>query len=83
MNQFEKATAQSDEQFLRAVGVSKETFDVIFNLVASHIQSLRDEQPMKKRGQKSQLPLVERLLLIIHLSAPLFDLCGVGRRVWY
>ena len=63
MNQFEKATAQSDEQFLRAVGVSKGTFDVIFNLVASHIQSLRDEQPMKKRGQKSQLPLVERLLL--------------------
>ena len=63
MNQFEKATQKSDDQFLRDVGVGKETFEVIFNLVASHIQSRRDEQPMKKRGQKSELRLVERLLL--------------------
>ena len=63
MNQFEKTTAQSEEQFLRSVGVSKETLEAIFNLVASHIQSVRDQQPMKKRGQKSQLRLLERLLL--------------------
>ena len=63
MNQFEKTTAQSEEQFLRSVGVSKETLEAIFNLVASHIQSVLDEQPMKKRGQKSQLRLLERLLL--------------------
>ena len=37
MNQFEKTTAQSEEQFLRSVGVSKATFEAIFNLVASLI----------------------------------------------
>ena len=36
MNQFEKTMAQSEEQFLPSVGVSKETVEAIFNLVASH-----------------------------------------------
>ena len=63
MNQFEKVRKQSDDEFLRAVGVGKETFDGILARVAVHLESLRDEQPMKKRGQKSEFPLVERLLL--------------------
>ena len=63
MNQFEKTMAQSEEQFLLSVGVSKETVEAIFNLVASHIQSVLDQQPMKKRGQKSQLRLLEQLLV--------------------
>ena len=63
MNQFEKTMAQSEEQFLPSVGVSKETVEAIFNLVASHIQSVLDQQPMKKRGQKSQLRLLEPLLI--------------------
>ena len=53
MNQFEKATQKSDDQFLRDVGVGKETSEVIFNLVASHIQSLRDEHPMELVASKS------------------------------
>ena len=53
----------SDEQFLRAVGVDKATFNVILERVAVHLESLRDEQPMKKQGRKSGLPLIDRLLL--------------------
>ena len=63
MNQFEKITAQSEERFLPSAGVSKETFEAIFNLVASHIQRIWDQQPIKKRGQKSPHRLRERLLL--------------------
>ena len=55
MNQFEKAVELSDEQFLRAVGVDKATFNLILERVAVHLESLRDEQPMKKRGRKSGL----------------------------
>ena len=62
MNQFKKTTAQSEELFLPSLGVSKQTFEAIFNLVASHLQSIPDEQPMKKGGQKLPLRLPERLL---------------------
>mgnify|MGYP001393834283 CR=1 FL=1 len=41
----------------------KEIFELILHRVDSHLTSFRDEQPMKKRGKKSQFPLVERLLL--------------------
>jgi hypothetical protein len=50
MSQYEKAVELSDEQFLRAVGVDKATFNVILERVAVHLESLRDEQPMKKHG---------------------------------
>ena len=40
MNKSEKAIAKSDAQSLGAVGVGKQTFDVNFNLVASHVPSL-------------------------------------------
>ena len=68
MSQFEKAIELSDEQFLRAVGVDKATFNLILERVAVHIESLRDEQPMKKRGRKSGLPLIDRLLLTFTYS---------------
>ena len=54
---------KSDNPFLRAVGVRKEIFELTFDRVDSHLTSLRDEQAMRKRGKKSQFPLVERLLL--------------------
>ena len=63
MSQFEKAVKLSDEQFLRVVGVDKATFNVILELVAAHLQQIREKQPMKKRGRKSGLPLTDRLLL--------------------
>ena len=63
MSQFEKAVELSDEQFLRAVGVDKATFNVILARVAAHLERIRDEQPMKKRGRKSEVALTDRLLL--------------------
>ena len=63
MSQFEKAVKLPDEQFLRVVGVDKATFNVILERVATHLERIREKQPMKKRGRKSGLPLTDRLLL--------------------
>ena len=63
MSQFEKAVKLSDEQFLRAVGVDKPTFNLILERVATHLENLREERPMKKRGKKSEVALTDRLLL--------------------
>ena len=49
MSQFEKAVKLSDEQFLRAVGVDKATFNVILERVTAHLERIREKQPMKNR----------------------------------
>ena len=49
MSQFEKAVKLSDEQFLRAVGVDKTTFNLILERVAVYLESVREERPMKNR----------------------------------
>ena len=38
MSQFEKAVKLSDEQFLRAVGVDKATFNLILERVAAYLE---------------------------------------------
>ena len=63
MSQFEKAVKLSDEQFLRAVGVDKATFNLILERVAAYLERVREERPMKKRGKKSEVELPNRLLL--------------------
>ena len=63
MSQFEKAVKLSDEQFLRAVGVDKTDFNLILERVATHLENVREERPMKKRGKKSEVALPDRLLL--------------------
>ena len=63
MSQFEKAVKLSDEQFLRAVGIDKTAFNLILERVATHLENLREERPMKKRGRKSEVTLADRLLL--------------------
>ena len=63
MSQFEKAVKLSDEQFLRAVGVDKATFNLILERVAAYLERVREERPMKKRGKKSEVALTNRLLL--------------------
>ena len=40
MSQFEKAVKLSDEQFLRAVGVDKTTFNLILERVAVYLESV-------------------------------------------
>ena len=63
MSQFEKAVKLLDEQLLRAVGFDKETFNVILERVAAHLERIREKQPMKKPGRKSGPPLTDRLQL--------------------
>ena len=63
MSQFEKAVKQSDEQFLRAVGIDKAAFNLILERVATYFEKLKEERPMKKRGKKSEVALADRLLL--------------------
>ncbi len=63
MSQFEKAVKLSDEQFLRAVGVDKARFNFILERVATYLENLREQRPMKKRGKKSEVALADRLLL--------------------
>ncbi len=63
MSRFEKVVELSDEQFLRAIGVDKVTFNLILERVATHFGKLQEERPMKKRGKKSTLTLADRLLL--------------------
>ena len=41
MSQFEKAVKQSDEQFLRAVGIDKAAFNLILERVATYTISLK------------------------------------------
>ena len=55
MSQFEKAVKLSDEQFLRAVGVDKTTFNLILERVAVYLESVREERPMKKRGTRKEI----------------------------
>ena len=62
MSQFEKAVKLSDEQFLRAVGIDKTAFNLILERVATHLENLREERPMEKRGKKSEVALADRLL---------------------
>ncbi len=63
MSRFEKVVELSDEQFLRAVGVDKATFNLVLERVTTYFEKLKEERPMKKRGKKSSLTLADRLLL--------------------
>ena len=83
MSQFEKAVKLSDEQFLRAVGVDKPTFNLILERVATHLENLREERPMKKRGKKIGSGIDRSPSIDIHLFAPLSNLCQIRHRVWY
>ena len=80
MSQFEKAVKLSDEQFLRAVGVDKPAFNLILERVATHLEKVREERPMKKRGKKSEVALTDRLLLTFTYLRhyPTFARLGLG-----
>ena len=85
MSQFEKAVKLSDEQFLRAVGVDKTTFNLILERVAVYLESVREERPMKKRGTRKEIGggISRSPSIDIHLFAPLSNLCQVRHGVWY
>ena len=56
----------------------KATFNYILERVAAHIEKVREERPMKKRGKKSEVPLADRLLLTFTYLRhyPTFDRLG-------
>ena len=65
MEMYQQTQEQSDEQFLRDVGVSKQTFEWLLEKVTAYLVAQREKNPMKKRGLKSTIPLAERLLLTL------------------
>ena len=56
---------QSDERFLRDVGISKATFQQLLDKVATYLAVQREKNPMKKRGLKSTISLADQLLLTL------------------
>ena len=61
MSIFEQTLEQSDERFLRDVGISKATFQQLLDKVATYLAVQREKNPMKKRGLKS-ISIADQLL---------------------
>ena len=65
MSIFQQTLEQSDERFLRDVGISKATFQQLLDKVATYLAVQREKNPMKKRGLKSMIGLADQLLLTL------------------
>ena len=82
MSIFQQTLEQSDERFLRDVGISKATFQQLLDKVATYLAVQREKNPMKKRGLKSTTSLADQLLLTLDLPQTLSYLCQVGQGVF-
>ena len=65
MSIFQQTLEQSDERFLRDVGISKATFQQLLDKVATYLAVQREKNPMKKRGLKSTTSIADQLLLTL------------------
>ena len=65
MSVFDQVKVKSEEQFVRSVGVSRQTFYLILGKVNEALSAAREKQMMKKRGEKFQILLADRLLLTL------------------
>ena len=65
MSIFQQTLEQSDEHFLRDVGISKVTFQQLLDKAASYLAVQREKTPMKKRGLKSSISLADQLLVTL------------------
>ena len=65
MNVYQSTAQQSDSLFLRDVGVSKQTFQSLLDLIEAYIATGHEKNPMKKRGLKSRLSIAQQLLLTL------------------
>ena len=65
MSIFQQTLEQSDERFLRDVGISKATFQQLLDKVATYLAVQREKNPMKKRGLKSTISIADQLLLTL------------------
>ena len=65
MSVYQQIFEQSDELFLRDVGLSKADFEQLLGKVTAYLAAQREKNPMKKRGLKSTLSVADRLLLTL------------------
>lgn len=63
MRSFEQVKTQSADDFLRDVGISLPAFEILLTKVSAYKEAERERYPMKKRGLKHGVALVDRLLL--------------------
>ena len=80
MSQIKKAVKLSDEQFLRAVGVDKTTFNLILERVAVYLESVREERPMKNRKHLLESNLQT---IIIDVTEQPIERPTKGQRAYY
>ena len=55
MSIFQQTLEQSDEHFLRDVGISKATFQQLLDKVATYLAVQREKNPMKNEDSSQQL----------------------------
>ena len=55
MSIFQQTLEQSDERFLRDVGISKATFQQLLDKVATYLAVQREKNPMKNEDSSQQL----------------------------
>ena len=65
MTVYQKTQQLSDDQFLRDVGLSQETFQFLLEKIARYIETEKSKNPIKQRGRKDGISLEERLLLTL------------------
>ena len=80
MSQFEKASRQKPEDFLRDVGIRLETFMLLVQKLAQYLEEECEKHPVKKRGQKSSLCLEDKLLLTLDYMRHYATFARVGRQ---
>ena len=66
MGIFEQVKGQPADDFLRDVGISLETFFILLEKITAYILAKQERRPMKRRGQKSEFPLADQLLLTFY-----------------
>ena len=66
MKKFSEIYTVSPEEFLRTTGISKENFQYLFEQLQIYIAQAKEKNPMKKRGQKGNFLLEDRLLLTLY-----------------
>ena len=78
MKKYHKIIKQSDRSFKRQVGVSKKQFYKIRDRINNYSSELKELNPLKKRGKKSNIRIEDKLLLALYYMRhyPIFILLG-------
>ncbi len=66
MKKFSDIYTLSPEEFLRTTGISKENFQYLLEQLKINIAQAKEKNPIKKRGQKGNFFLEDRLLLTLY-----------------